>query len=187
MPQSSGYTQDNRIISVDTPFGKDVLLLHGFAGVEGMSRLFSFNLSLMSENDNIDFKSLIGQRVTISVVMPGTTPRYIDGFVSRFAQAGADARVAYYQAEVVPWLWFLTRHADCRIFQNMSIPDIIAKVFNDRGLGSDFSTKLQSTYKPREYCVQYRETDVNFVSRLMEQSGIFYYFEHADKKQCRGA
>ena len=176
------YTQDNRLIAIDTPLGKDVLLLHSFAGVESMSRLFSFNLSLMSENANIAFKALIGQRVTMSVVKPGNSFRYINGFVSRFAQAGADSRLAYYKAVVVPWLWFLTRHANCRIFQNMSIPDIIAKVFNDRGFGSDFSNKLQGTYKPREYCVQYRETDFNFVSRLMEQSGIFYYFEHDDKK-----
>ncbi len=171
----------NRIIKVDTPLGKDVLLLHSFSGVEGMSRLFSFNLSLLSENSNIAFTALIGQRVTMSVATAHGSPRYINGFVSRFAQAGADSRFSYYQAEVVPWLWFLTRNANCRIFQNLSIPDIIEKVFNDRGF-TDFSNKLQGSYQPREYCVQYRETDFNFVSRLMEQSGIFYYFEHDNSK-----
>src|SRR5580692_10957335 len=119
------YTQDNRIIKVDTPLGKDVLLLHSFSGVEGMSRLFSFNLSLMSENASIDLADLIGKRVTISVATTHGSPRYINGFVSRFAQAGGDRRFSYYQAEVVPWLWFLTRNATCRIFQNLSIPDII--------------------------------------------------------------
>ncbi len=175
------YTQDDRLLAVDTPLGKDVLLLHSFSGVEGISRLFSFNLSLMSEDSNIALTDLIGQRVTISVATADGSPRHINGFVSRFAQAGADPRFSYYQAEIVPWLWFLTRNANCRIFQNLSIPDIIEKVFNDRGF-TDFSNRLQSSYQPREYCVQYRETDFNFVSRLMEQSGIFYYFEHDDSK-----
>ena len=177
-----GYTQENRIIAVDTPLGRDVLLLHSFSGVEGISRLFSFNLSLLSENSNIAFTDIIGQRVTISVATSNPSPRYINGFVSRFAQAGADPRFAYYQAEVVPWLWFLTRNANCRIFQNLTIPDIIAKIFNDRGFGGEFSNKLQGTYQPQEYCVQYRETDFNFVSRLMEQYGIFYYFEQHESK-----
>jgi type VI secretion system secreted protein VgrG len=133
-----------------------VLLVHSFSDVEGISRLFSFNLSLMSETPDIDLAALIGKRVTITVVTPKDPPRYINGFVDRFAQAGADARLSYYQTEVVPWLWFLTRTANCRIFQNLSIPDIIQKVFNDRGL-TYFSNKLEGSYPPPEYCVQYRE------------------------------
>ena len=92
--------------------------------------------------------------------------RYINGFISRFAQTGSDARFTYYRAEVVPWLWFLTRTADCRIFQNMTVPDIITKIFKDLGF-TDFKNRLR-TFEPRDYCVQYRETDFNFVSRLME-------------------
>jgi type VI secretion system secreted protein VgrG len=175
------YTQENRLIAIDTPLGDDVLLLQGFTGHEGISRLFTFHLDLLSENNSISFDDIVGQNVTINVTLADQSQRYFNGYVSRFAQSGSDARFTHYQMEVVPWLWFLTRNADCRIFQNMSIPDIIQKVFSDRGF-SDFKSTLTGTYDPREYCVQYRETDFNFVSRLMEHVGIFYFFEHEDGK-----
>jgi type VI secretion system secreted protein VgrG len=175
------YRQDNRLIAIATPLGDDVLLLQGFTGHEGISRLFSFHLDLLSEKDSVSFKDIVGQNITIAVTLADQSQRFFNGFVSRFAQSGADARFIHYQMEVVPWLWFLTRIADCRIFQNMTIPDIVQKVFQSRGF-SDFKSSLTATYGPREYCVQYRETDFNFVSRLMEQYGIFYYFEHENGK-----
>ena len=150
-------------------------------GNEGISRLFRFNLELLSTNNSISFDDIVGQNVTISVTLADQTLRYFNGFVSRFAQSGADARFTHYQMEVVPWLWFLTRNADCRIFQNMTIPDIIELIFAGAGF-SDFRSSLTGTYQPREYCVQYRETDFNFVSRLMEHVGIFYFFEHENGK-----
>jgi type VI secretion system secreted protein VgrG len=171
------YTQDNRLLAIDTPLGRDILLLHGLSGTEGISQLFTFNLTLLSENPSIPFANIVGQRVTITLKKPDAKDRYINGFVSRFAQAGSDTNFTYYQAEVMPWLWFLTRNADCRIFQNMTVPDIVKKVFRDRGF-NDFSDRLQGHFSTREYCVQYRESDFNFVSRLMEQYGIFYFFEH---------
>jgi len=175
------YTQENRLIAIDTPLGKDVLLLHGFNGQEAVSRLFNFHLDLLSEKNSISFQSVVGQKVTIRVTLFDGSERYFHGHVSRFAQSGQDARFTHYQMEVVPWLWFLTRSADCKIFQNMTIPDIIQKVFKDRGF-QDFKSSLTATYEPREYCVQYRETDFNFVSRLMEQYGIFYFFQHEKSK-----
>ncbi|MGH7918281.1 MAG: type VI secretion system Vgr family protein, partial [Candidatus Binataceae bacterium] len=126
--------------------------------------------------------NIVGQRATITLRTVGeSAPRYINGFVSRFAQAGSDPRFSHYYAQVVPWLWFLTRMADCRIFQNLSVPDIIEKVFQSRGF-SDYSNQLQGSFPKRDYCVQYRETDFNFVSRLMEEYGIHYFFEHTDNK-----
>jgi len=175
------YTQEQRLISLSTPLGADALLLQGLTGNEGISRLFRFDLDLLSDNNAVNFKDIIGQRVTISITLPDGSDRYFNGFVSRFAQSGSSKRFTNYQMEVVPWLWFLTRIADCRIFQNMTIPDIIKKVFQSRGF-SDFKSSLTASYDPREYCVQYRETDFNFVSRLMEQYGIFYYFEHEKSK-----
>jgi type VI secretion system secreted protein VgrG len=176
------FTQENRLLKLDTPLGDDVLLLQGFTGREGISQLFKFDLDLLSDQNSIDFTTIIGQQVTIRVLLSdGSSERYFNGYVSRFAQSGADSRFTHYQMEVVPWLWFLTRIADCRIFQNMTIPDIIQKVFQSRGY-SDFKLTLAASYEPREYCVQYRESDFNFVSRLMEQYGIFYYFEHDDGK-----
>ena len=175
------YSQENRLIAIDTPLGDDVLLLQSFTGNEGISRLFRFHLDLLSENNAISFDDIVGQNVTISVTLADQSLRYFNGFVSRFAQSGSDARFTHYQMEVVPWLWFLTRNADCRIFQNMTIPDIIELVLAGAGF-SDFKSSLTGTYQPREYCVQYRETDFNFVSRLMEHAGIFYFFEHENGK-----
>jgi type VI secretion system secreted protein VgrG len=153
-------------------------------GREGISRLFSFHLDMLAlNNDSITFKDIVGQNVTITIQLPDGAPRYINGYVSRFAQGSTDERYfTHYTAEVVPWLWFLTRHADCRIFQNMAPPDIITQVF---GLFSfaNFQNKLAATYATLEYCVQYRETAFNFVSRLMEEFGIFYYFDHSTQGQ----
>lgn len=175
------YTQENRLIAIETSLGEDVFLLQGFTGREAVSRLFNFHLDLLSEKNSISFQDVVGQKITIRVTHFDGSERYFHGHVSRFAQSGADARFTHYQMEVVPWLWFLTRNADCKIFQNMSIPDIIQKVFKDRGF-QDFRSSLTGTYEPREYCVQYRETDFNFVSRLMEQYGIFYFFQHEESK-----
>jgi type VI secretion system secreted protein VgrG len=175
------YTQDERVIAIETPLGKDALLLVSMAVHEGVSRLFRISTQLYSENGSIDFTKIIGQRVSISLKLADGSKRYFNGFVSRFAQVGMDRRFTHYHAEIVPWLWFLTRRADCRIFQNMTIPDIVTKVFNDRGFG-DFRNALQGDFEQREYCVQYRETDFNFVSRLMEQYGILYFFEHEKDK-----
>ncbi|MGH7934838.1 MAG: type VI secretion system Vgr family protein [Candidatus Binataceae bacterium] len=177
---ASSYSQQDRLIEIETPLGQDVLLLQEFSGIEGVSRLFSFKLVMLSENPSISFSEIVGKQVTITLKTPGGgESRYINGYVSRFTQAGNDPRFTYYHAEVVPWLWFLTRIADCRIFQNKTIPDIIVQVFQSRGF-SDFSDKTQGSYPQRDYCVQYRETDFNFVSRLMEQYGIHYFFQHAD-------
>jgi len=178
------YTQNNRFIAIDTPLGKDVLLLQELTGDEGISRLFHYDLNLLAhDNDSISFKDIVGQKVSIRINLPDGTPRYISGYVSRFTQGGTDDRFfTHYHAEVVPWLWFLTRQSDCRIFQNMAVPDIISKVFNLFGF-KDFRNNLQGSYPQLEYCVQYRETSFNFVSRLMEEFGIFYYFDHSTEGQ----
>jgi type VI secretion system secreted protein VgrG len=171
------YTQDNRLIAIDTPLGKDVLLLHRFDSSEGISGLFHFSLELLSENHSISFKDIIGKQVTISLKVPGEKTRYWNGVISRFACVGADNRFSYYHAEMVPWLWFLTRTADCRIFQEMTTPEIVEAIFKIHGFQS-FRRDQHGSFPAHEYCVQYRETAFNFVSRLMEEAGIFYFFEH---------
>jgi type VI secretion system secreted protein VgrG len=175
------YTQENRLIALSTSLGDDVLLLQGFSGQEGISRLFRLHVDLLSEKRDIAFADVVGKNVTIRVALSDNSERFFNGFVSRFSLSGADAKFTRYHMEVVPWLWFLTRSANCKIFQNKSIPDIIEQVFSDAGF-DDFRKSLTGTYHPREYCVQYRETDLNFVSRLMEACGIFYYFEHDNGK-----
>lgn len=176
------FTQENRLISIETPLGPDTLLLRSFVGGEGISRLFHFHLDLMSEDPDIDFDRIVGQNVTVSIRLadPGAK-RYFNGHVSKFVQLPGEGRLAHYQADMVPWLWFLTRTSDCRIFQNKSIPDIVQEVFRDFSF-TDFENQVQGHYEPREYCVQYRETAFNFVARLLEQEGIFFFFRHENGK-----
>src|SRR5215475_14369824 len=173
------YTQINRRIAITTPLGEDALLLRGFTGTEAISELFHFDLDLLSENESVTFQDLVGKNVTLRIFDTEGEERYWNGFVSRFSQGAQDRRLTSYHAEVVPWLWFLTRTADCCIFQNKTAPEIIKTIFEDLGF-KDFALRLQGSFVQRDYCVQYRETDFNFVSRLMEEEGIFYFFEHTE-------
>ena len=180
MPEK--WTQQDRFLNLETHLGPDKLLLRSFRGEEGISRLFRFHLDMLAEDSAINFDDMIGQNVSFSVRLADTTKaRYFNGYVNRFIQFPNEERLTHYEAEVVPWLWFLTRTADCRIFQNMSVPDIVAKVFKDFGF-TDFEDQTRGTYDPWEYCVQYRETAFNFVSRLLESEGIFYFFRHENGK-----
>lgn len=173
------FTQLHRHLAFESPLGADALLLTRLRGREGISRLFHFDLEFLSEDPALDFAAIVGMNVTFRVNQPDHTDRFFNGIVSRFSQSGGDATFTSYHAEVVPWLWLLTRTADCKIFQTMTAPEIILKVFGTYGL-SKVRNNLQGSYPVREYTVQYRETDFNFVSRLMEQHGIFYFFEHTN-------
>src|SRR5271156_1056720 len=120
------YSQEDRLVSLTTPLGKDVLLLAGFTGHEAVSRLFSFHLDLLSEeHDPIDFTQIIGKNVTISVTQADNTFRYFNGMVSHFGQGGSDADFTHYHMELVPWAWMLTRFADCQIFHNKKGDEIL--------------------------------------------------------------
>jgi type VI secretion system secreted protein VgrG len=174
------FTQENRRLKIETPLGPNALLLTQLHGVEGVSTLFHFDMELISESAALSFESLVGKAVTASIETT-VGHRYINGIVSRFKQSAPGSEFTVYTARIVPWPWFLTRMAGCRIFQKLSIPDIIKKVFTDNGF-SEFSLRLKNSYEPRDYCVQYRETAYNFVARLLEEVGIYYFFEHAKDK-----
>jgi type VI secretion system secreted protein VgrG len=173
------YTQDNAYLSISTPLGTDKVLLRGFHGEEGISEPFHFSLRLQSETYDLDFSLIVGKSATITAVLGDGSKRYINGIVGRFVQAGTEHGFANYHAELHPWLWLLNFSADCVIYQNKTVPEIIQAVFADLGF-TDYKSSLTGTYEAREYCVQYNETHLNFVSRLMEDEGIYYYFEHAD-------
>jgi type VI secretion system secreted protein VgrG len=181
------YTQENRLIAIDTPLGKDALLLTGFHGIEGISGLFGFELDLLSENHNITFEDIIGKNVTVSIILADGDKRFFNGIISSFSQgrgggeAGGDPHFSHYSATMVPWLWLLKRTADSRIFQKLSVPDIVEKIFTEKEF-LDYKLLLNDSYEKRDYCVQYRETDFNFISRLLEEEGICYFFEHEEKK-----
>ena len=177
------YSQADRPMAVSTPLGPDVLLLQQFSGSEFLSRLFRFQLEMLAESStDIAFDQILGQSVTVTLQMPDGSSRYINGIVNRFSQgqqvpsAMGSAFFTRYLAEIVPQFWLLTRKAQSRIFQQIAVPDILKQVLT--GLSVDY--QLQGTYKPRDYCVQYRETDFDFASRLMEEEGIYYFFTHAD-------
>ena len=173
------YTQENRLMAIATPLGEDAVLLSALSGDEGISRLFRFDLELLSVSDSIDFNAIVGQNVTVRLTLASGKDRYFNGFISRFSQGGRDRDLISYHAEMVPWLWFLTRKSDCRIFQKMKVPDIVKQIFDEMNF-KDYKLQLYGDFVEREYCVQYRETDFNFISRLLEEEGIFYFFEHQD-------
>ncbi|MCB1036916.1 MAG: type VI secretion system tip protein VgrG, partial [Acidobacteria bacterium] len=176
------YAQEPYYFSISTPLGTDKLLLRSLRGEERVSGLFRFALEFESEDRAIDFTKIVGQRVTVAIDLEEEgSQRFVNGHVGRFVQAGSNERFATYHAEVFPWLWLLTFSVDCRIFQNLSVPAILEQVFSDHGQ-TDFRNELKATYAAREYCVQYNESAFDFVSRLMEDEGIYYFFEHQDGK-----
>jgi type VI secretion system secreted protein VgrG len=174
--------QANRLLALKTPLGADVLELASFTGREEISGLFLYELEMISDNNAITASQIVGKNVTFAVRLADGSPRHFNGFVSRFSAGNEDRQGRRnYRAEVVPWLWFLTRTTDCRIFQKKTVPDIIQQVFKDLGF-TDFQLNLKGKHPERDYCVQYRESDFAFVSRLMEEEGIFYFFKHEDGK-----
>ena len=175
-------TQSNSEAKLKTPsLGEDILLLRDMTMVEELGRLFSIDLTLLSEQGDIKFEDVLAQNVTIEHKLVSGNLRYFNGIVTSFSQTGDEGSYAVYKATVKPWLWFLTRTADCRIFQHKSVPDIVLEIFRELGY-TDIKNKLTKNYREWDYCVQYRETDFNFVSRLLEQEGIYYYFTHEDGK-----
>jgi type VI secretion system secreted protein VgrG len=170
------YLQANRPMRVTTPLGPDVLLLVGLQGVEGLSELFTFRLDLLAPLvDAVDFHKLLGQPIGIEIEPAALAPRNFHGIARSVTQSRQDEQFVHFEMEVVPKYWLWTQRTTSRIFQQKSVPDILGEVLD----GLDFEQKLTGEYLPRNYCVQYRETDFAFASRLMEEEGIFYYFEHS--------
>ncbi|MBK7708618.1 MAG: type VI secretion system tip protein VgrG [Acidobacteria bacterium] len=178
-------TQDNRLLSIATPLGKDYVLISKFTATEGISQLFRIEAELLHEENDVSFtptkidpQSLLGQGVTIRVTSNDGATRDFSGMVSEYAQGIRDVRFTVYHITIVPHIWILTQKSQSQIFQQMSVPDILQKMFK----GFEVKFELQGTFEPRNYCVQYRETDFDFAARLMEEEGIFYYFEHSGGK-----
>jgi type VI secretion system secreted protein VgrG len=170
-----------RVFELATPLGKDVLLFWTLRGREELARMSVFDLSALSTRSDIVPADLLGRSLTVKVELRGGGFRYLNGYVTRFAQEAMVGRYYHYRITVHPWLWFLTRTTDCRIFQEKTVPEIVKEVFGDHPAAA-FEDALTGTYPRREYCVQYRETDFAFVSRLMEEEGIYYYFEHSETR-----
>jgi type VI secretion system secreted protein VgrG len=193
-PNLVDTTDDGRLLSVITPLGKDVLLVNRFSATERISRPFDFDLEVMTplaKAKQVSATALIGRPICVNLNLGDGKFRRFNGIVNRFVEGDQDFNFRYYQIEMVPRLWLLTLMADCRIFQNVAAPDIIKQVLTAHGFAEDrgdpanpgdFRLLLSRTYTKWDYCVQYRETAFNFVTRIMEQEGIYYFHEHSENQ-----
>ena len=174
----SDLTQDQRLISISSPLPKDELLLTSFEGIDRISDLFEFQIEVLSKNHSIKPDQLIGKIATVTI-QNKLRPTF-NGYISRFVYGEVLAdNFRVYRLTMVPWLWFLSKTNNHRIFQDKSTKEIVTQVFKDLGF-SDFNFKAVGNTKKREYCVQHNESDLNFVLRLLEEDGIAYYFEQKD-------
>lgn len=164
-------------MEITTPLGAD-LLFHRMTAREELGRLSELEIDLLSRRNDIAAGDLLAKNVTVKLELLPQGERYFNGHVTRFSPTGVLGRYNTYRVTVRPWLWFLTRTSDCRIFQNLTVPEIVQKVFDDHSI-ADVKSELMGDYRKREYCVQYRESDFAFVSRLLEEEGVYYYVRHA--------
>lgn len=173
-----------KLLKLATPLGKDVLTPIRFEGSEAVSKLFSFRLNMTSKDTSIDASKILGKQVTVSIKRPDETYRHFNGYVVRFsaeARDGSEEELRHYSSTIAPWFWLLKLNQNCRVFQEKTVPEIVEQICKDRGL-TDYKLSLKGTYTKKDYCVQYNESDFDFISRLMQDVGIFYYFTHDDKK-----
>ncbi|TGQ77096.1 MULTISPECIES: type VI secretion system tip protein TssI/VgrG [unclassified Mesorhizobium] len=169
---------NERATVVQTPVGAELTFTH-LVGRDEISRCFAYTVGFVSPSSEIDPLKMLGGMV--SVEGESDPERWFCGLVSEFRLTRIEDRLAYYEAVVRPWLWFLGNVTDCRIFQNMTAVEIVEKIFSKYGTAK-FEKRLQASYPSREYCVQYDESDLDFVQRLLEHEGIFYFFEHDEGK-----
>ncbi|RQP36512.1 type VI secretion system Vgr family protein [Burkholderia ubonensis] len=176
--------QSNRLFTIQTPMkGRSDLVVVDFQCTEGMSQNFEIHARLASQDANIELKKLIGQPVTITLqltdALASSEERYFHGYVGSFTHLDHDGGFTLYSATIVPWLWMLSRSRDIRIFQEENTEAILSKVFREYGKIASFEFRLSKSTKNRSYCTQYRETDLEFVERLMQEDGLFFFYEHA--------
>lgn len=178
-------TQTNREVDVTSALGTDVLLFERMSGSEQMGRLSEWRVQLLSAKADIKIADVLGKPLGVHVDLPNGGKRHFNGVVTRFASCGWHGSLCRYEAVVHPWLWLLSRSSNCRIFQDKSVLDIVKAVCADAAYGGqvELSTgSLSGTYPALPYCVQYRESDFNFVVRLLENAGIYFYFTHDETK-----
>ena len=181
----AALSQENRYFHFDNPLGPDKLLIAEFQWEEKISKLFKGNVVLVSEDFDIDPADILQRNVSAGVQRIDGSFRWFNGHVSVFRQIHRPGRLAYYEAEIVPWLWFLTLTSDCYIHQDLTVPKIIEWIFQAYDFADFDMSKLTGSHEELKYCCQYRETAFEFVSRLMESEGIYYFRseEHTSELQ----
>ncbi|MGZ8140659.1 type VI secretion system tip protein TssI/VgrG [Bordetella bronchiseptica] len=171
-----------RIVRALTPRPPQALQFRSMHGHEGLSALYEFEVDLLAATHTLELKSLLGKPVSLEIETGGA-PRYLSGQATRCALVGREgdsARQYVYRVTMRPWLWYLTQTSDSKIFQQMSVVDVLRQVLADYPFPVEY--RLAGSYRRWEYCVQYQETDFAFVSRLMEHEGIYYWFRHESGK-----
>ncbi|KEY59010.1 type VI secretion system Vgr family protein [Serratia sp. DD3] len=169
----------NRVILVHTPLAGNVLLFKSLVGHEKISELFSFEVEVLSTSNSINLRELLGKALTVELRSSPLPSRYLNGYITRMTLVGRESsgeRYYIYRATVQPGLWYLTQNRDFRIWQEKTVPEIISSILSDYQI--QLENKLTWSYRQWGYCVQYQESDFNFISRLMEHEGIYYYFRH---------
>ncbi|MFN0105995.1 MAG: type VI secretion system Vgr family protein [Bryobacteraceae bacterium] len=175
----ANYTQNDAHIAIRTSFGNDAFLLQSFVAREAISQPFSIQCRLLAQDLETDPAKLLRQAVAISCDGPDGATRYFHGIVRQASSQDRGLKFDVIDIEVVPRLWTLSLTTDSRIFQHKTVPQIVKKILR-KYVGLPFRLQLTEKYPEREYCVQYQESDLNFISRLLEEEGIYYYFEHSD-------
>ena len=166
---------EDRATTVETAGGQ-TLTFTQLSGFDELSRCFEFTVGLVGPELDVEADALVNRPMAIEAES-GDPKRWFHGLVSEFRLVKLEERVASYEVVLRPWLWLLGLSYDCRIFQNLSVVEIVEEIFG-KYPEADFEKRLQKTYPPREYCVQYDESDLDFVQRLLEHEGIFYFFEY---------
>ncbi|MBT8337243.1 MAG: type VI secretion system tip protein VgrG [Gemmatimonadetes bacterium] len=175
------YSQSGRPMRVDGPLPEDTLLLEGFEAEEGLSRPYLYTLDFVSEDRAVDAKDVLRKPFLVSLeTLAEQDPFLTHGVVRSFVRLGVSEELASYRAEMVPAFWFLTQTFDCKIFQEMTALEIVKEVLDKADPKVEYEDRCTRTPPKREYCVQYRESSFNFVARLLEEEGIFYFFEHGE-------
>lgn len=179
------YSQKNSPMAVGTALGLDKLLLTEFTHEAAVSEPFTVRFRALSEEKNLNIKSLLRTQATIRLNLnddpDSPSVKYLNGKVIRAAVLEESEFLTQYEVEMVSWFTFLKFHRDCKIFQEKNAQEIIEEIFGNLGY-SDYKFDIQGSPKKREYCVQYRESTFDFVSRLLEEEGYWYFFKHEDGK-----
>ena len=173
----------NRDVWMEGDYTPKPVFLKNARVIEGLSEISEITIEFLSSKKDIDIQDFVGKKMAVGIKDHDEKDRFFSGICVSVEYIGLYQGLSHFIAEVRPWLWMLTRTRENRIFQEKSTVDIIQEIFSDYGFSSSVKLSLNDTYDPRTYCVQYRETDYDFICRLMEEEGIYFFFKQDKAKE----